>query len=567
MSELYQALYRKYRPKSFNEVVGQDVIIKTLLSEIKADQINHSYLFVGPRGTGKTSVAKILAKTVNCKETNEGNPCNKCVSCTQINNNQTNDIVEIDAASNNGVDEIRELKSKINLVPSSSKYKVYIIDEVHMMTTQAFNALLKTLEEPPKHVIFVLATTDPQKIPLTILSRCQRFDFKKIGDTKISEKLREIANTENVKIDDQSLIEISRLSDGGMRDALSILDQVIAYSEKEVTIDDVYSVSGTISASEIHNLIENIIDENLLNFLTKIDQYYHNGKNLVLLLEDITLFLRNVLLLKIVPQYFEKKQYNIELYENTASKIELEKILKLTNFLNEKMLQLKKTNNQKLTFELIFIEFLNLKADKQEKTESVISNELRIKKLESETGTVIYNNDRADKKTLEISEPKIKDNNKINIDFETIKNIRINNALAGLNKPEMQKIIKKLSDIRNLVLDSYYCKTATIMIDSKVSAFGNNQIIYVVDDLFSEEFLNANLNIAEEIISKLTGSSYKVIATTSDNWTNIKKEFNSKTKQYKYIEDNFNIQMFAKKNKNDSNDEIAQLFGNIVKYR
>lgn len=567
MTELYQALYRKYRPKSFSEVVGQDVIIKTLLSEIKADQINHSYLFVGPRGTGKTSVAKILAKTVNCKETKEGNPCNECVSCTQINNNQTNDIVEIDAASNNGVDEIRELKSKINLVPSSSKYKVYIIDEVHMMTTQAFNALLKTLEEPPKHVIFVLATTDPQKIPLTILSRCQRFDFKKIGDTKISEKLREIADTENVKIDDQSLVEISRLSDGGMRDALSILDQVIAYSENEVTIDDVYAVSGTISTSEIHNLIEYIVDENLLDFLTKIDQYHHNGKNLVLLLEDMTLFLRNMLLLKIVPQYFEKKQYNMELYASASSKIELEKIIKLTKFLNEKMLQLKKTNNQKLTFELIFIEFLNLKTNKQEKVGFVAADEPRSQKLESEKEIVSFENVDTDKKIVEITEPEAKDNDKINIDFETIKNIRINNALAGLDKPEMQKIIKKLDDVRNLVLDNYYCKTATIMIDSKVSAFGNNQIIYVVDDLFSEEFLNANLNIAEEIVLKLTGDSYKVIATTSDNWTNIKKEFNSKTKQYKYIEDNFNIQMFAKKNKNDSSDEIAQMFGNIVKYR
>ena len=255
---MYQALYRKYRPSTFEDVIGQDVIVKTLKNEISNNHISHAYLFTGPRGTGKTSIAKILAKTVNCEHLNGFQPCEVCVSCTQINNRQTTDIFEIDAASNNGVDEIRELKSKVNLVPSTSKYKVYIIDEVHMLTTGAFNALLKTLEEPPSHIIFILATTDPHKIPSTILSRCQRFDFKKISDKKIVERLKYIVKKEKINIEEDALYEIARLSDGGMRDSISMLDQVLAFSESTITVKEVHEVNGTLSQYEMQNFMEDL---------------------------------------------------------------------------------------------------------------------------------------------------------------------------------------------------------------------------------------------------------------------------------------------------------------------
>ena len=290
----YLALYRKYRPVDFNSVYGQEHVVTILKNAIMSGKISHAYLFCGPRGTGKTTVAKIIARLVNCENLIDGNPCGKCYNC--INYMNSSDIVEIDAASNNGVDEIRELKDKINLVPSNAKYKIYIIDEVHMLTTQAFNALLKTLEEPPSHVIFVLATTEPHKIPLTISSRCQKFRFSKIEDSKIVNRLSEICKLEKIIIDEDALFEIARLSDGGMRDAINFLDQLIAYSSDNISIEDVYNVNGSVSYADLYDLLNSIITNDKIKIIEFVDNFDESGKDINKFIEEMLIFLKDVIL-------------------------------------------------------------------------------------------------------------------------------------------------------------------------------------------------------------------------------------------------------------------------------
>ena len=293
----YLALYRKYRPSYLDEMVGQSEIRKIIASSIKNGTISHAYLFSGPRGTGKTTTAKIMAKMVNCENLQNDTPCNECASCLSVNSGS--DIIEIDAASNNGVDEIRDLREKANLVPSVCKYKVYIIDEVHMLTNQAFNALLKTLEEPPKHVIFILATTEYYKIPLTITSRCQKFQFNKIEDVDIVKKLREIADKENISISDDALYEIAKISDGGMRDSINFLDQLRSFSHENITLEDVYEVCGNVSLLEISNFLSNLKNNCLEEITMFLENLNSNGKNYGKFLDDVMLFLKDLILYKI----------------------------------------------------------------------------------------------------------------------------------------------------------------------------------------------------------------------------------------------------------------------------
>ena len=538
---MYQALYRKYRPSTLNEVVGQDSIIQVLSNQIKNNNLSHAYLFTGPRGTGKTSVAKLFSKLVNCENLINLDPCNKCVSCTQINSNQSTDIIEIDAASNNGIEEIRELKSKINLTSSLGKYKIYIIDEVHMMTNQAFNALLKTLEEPPVHVIFILATTDPQKIPLTILSRCQRFDYKKISQNNIVNKLLEISKKENINIEEEAANYIAKFSDGGMRDALSILDKALSYTKETITKDIVNEINGVVSVDEIIKFINQLRKDEVIENLRMIEKFDNDGKDMINIFESMMFVMRDMLIENID---------NVDLYY-------IETLKKA----NEYFLQMKSSSNPRLMFELFVIEASNQtiavekESDIKEDKEEIVIEE-----------TLVINHFEVPGVNLNII--KTEETPEIKVDFDRIKNIRINNALSSLNKKEMLSIIQEMKNISEYVINNKYKKIISIMIDGEIKAFGNNQLVFVFKEEFCEKEFNSNLDLIESLIYKITSNKYKAIAILDSDWNEIKKEYNSKTKKYEYIEDNFNIQMFAnKKVKNEDKDEILKTFGEIVNYK
>ena len=538
---MYQTLYRKYRPNNLDEVIGQKVIVTTLKNAINNNQISHAYLFTGPRGTGKTSIAKILARTVNCINIKNATPCNECVNCTQ-NLKESTDIIEIDAASNNGVDEIRELRNKVNLVPSINKYKVYIIDEVHMLTTGAFNALLKTLEEPPAHIIFILATTEPHKIPTTIISRCQRFDFKKLSNSDIVERLKYIIKEEKIDIDDPSLEEIARISNGGMRDAINILDQVNAYANNKITIEDIHEINGTLTPQTIKKFIESIINKNLESVLKLINEYDESGKDFVKITEEILLYLRNILFKLNTPDYFKTLHLNEKEYEIDITNDELiEYIEKLNNMMGS----LKKVNNPKLIFELTMINMMS-----SEKKEI----ELKERKIEK----------KEEKPTQKI---KKEEKNKIEYNKENLKKlqkIRINNTLCNFNKKEYIEFQKKIEEINRLVIDPEYSEYASIVLDGNIKAVGCENIIFVFENIHGAEEFNINIKKIDEMFNYLYSNVYKTIAVDKVTWEKIKQEFNSKQKKYNYIEEPINLIDSIIIEKIDNN--IEDTFGNIVEY-
>lgn len=349
----YQALYRSYRPQDFKSVAGQRHVVTTLQNAIKLNKVAHAYLFSGPRGTGKTSMAKIMAKALNCVHGPTTEPCNECEICKGITKGTISDIVEIDAASNNGVDEIRDLRDKVKYLPSECRYKVYIIDEVHMLSQGAFNALLKTLEEPPSHVIFILATTEPHKIPATILSRCQRFDFQSLDKADIVERLQYVLNAENIKATPEAVDLIAESSEGGMRDALSLLDQSISYSTDDViSEDDVLAVSGNISSQIILHMLKEALESNSAEVLKSLGEIISDGKEIPRIINDVIIFLRDALLAKIGSSNSLKSAYKTEEYQVFIAKISNEIIYKWLDILNDTLNNIKFTTQKRAYLEL-----------------------------------------------------------------------------------------------------------------------------------------------------------------------------------------------------------------------
>ncbi len=353
----YKALYRTYRPQSFEEVAGQQHIIRTLKNALANNKIAHAYLFCGPRGTGKTTMAKLFAKALNCEE-GVGHQCNKCSNCVEITEGSHPDVIEIDAASNNGVEQVRDLIDKVNYLPLKGKYKVYIIDEVHMMTANAFNALLKTLEEPPAHVIFILATTEPHNIIPTILSRCQRYDFTKVSDADIEQRIITILGKEGIEYDKDAVKAIISLADGGMRDALSILDQILAYSNNTLSVSDVYSIFGLVSVKDKIEFLRDIYAQNVTKTLERIKNYSEGGIDILRLTQDCLEILKDVLIYKKTGEATELSILNESNAEQLSSTIQISVLHQMIGTFLKLQLDFKSASNTKTLFEVAVLKLL-----------------------------------------------------------------------------------------------------------------------------------------------------------------------------------------------------------------
>ena len=545
----YQALYRKYRPSNFDEVVGQQPIIQTLKNAIVQNRIAHAYLFCGPRGTGKTSIAKIFAKMLNCED-ESNKPCGKCTNCKMVQNGSHPDIIEIDAASNNGVDEVRNLIDKVKYAPMQGKYKVYIIDEVHMMTTGAFNALLKTIEEPPAHVVFILATTEPNKVIPTIISRCQRFDFNKVSQKDIEKRLSIVCKEEKIEIDPEAISLIAQLADGGMRDSLSILDQCIAYCSSNITVDNVREIYGVLTTSDIGKLFEHLYAHEVDALIQQIQECSDKGMDLKRLTSDFITLLKE----SIILDYSS----NSQLVSNTHKEVIEKYLLKSPspfrfNVLNELMDVFNKYNYASNVLD--YLETALLKS---------ISNSYEIKS--KTTRDVIEDSDRENKEnfvkssdlsydlTSEKSEidkkvPKNSENTGISeletisdVSRETLKEVGnkdskiilndeyILQLLVGANKTE-RKIDTAKMDERNMYLaDLEYAKYANSLRNIAIVASGDKYIVVAVrSELEAKEINEMQLTQGfEDFMEQVLGKAKKIFAIDHIQQTRVLEEFKEK---------------------------------------
>lgn len=560
----YLALYRKYRPIRFSDISGQDNIVKIIHNSIVNNKISHAYLLCGPRGTGKTTMAKLIARMVNCENLIDGEPCGKCNSCLNINNNSNDDIIEMDAASNNGVDEIREIRDKVNLVPSISKYKVYIIDEVHMLSTGAFNALLKTLEEPPKHVIFILATTEEQKIPLTIASRCQKYNFTKLTVDNIVKRLKEIVMAEKLTVNDEVLTEIARFSDGGMRDAINMLDQLVSSVSGEITINNVYEINGILSFTDICDFLIMLSDGNLSNILNFVDKMESGGKDLVKLLEEMLLIIKDVLIFKNCPDLIvdNLKKPNIQKLGDLYNE---DFIYYFVNSVDELIGKIKFSSHPTVLVQVFFVNLVNYYKNLNDRLgNKIISGKYFPEIIEEKNQTIEEKNyfpgNNDEKKN------KIVENNKLSDD---IKKIRINNALAMADKKFLLNLKKIWNSIGEYLLDKNFGVIAGLLNDT-IPVVASEEVLILVSENNSvisrlNEF-NADVSL---FLKKFFNLEYKVAVINYVEWDNEKKKFVENKKnniKYRVISEDScdkNKVSLSNESKKSVNDDVNNLI-NIV---
>ncbi len=550
----YQALYRKYRPSTLNDVIGQDVVIQILKNALLNNKVCHAYMFSGPRGIGKTSIAKLLAKAVNCTNLEDGDACGKCENCVSINEGSCPDIIEIDAASNNGVDEIREIKNKVNLVPNQLKYKVYIIDEVHMLSIGAFNALLKTLEEPPEHVIFILATTDLHKVPTTIISRCQCFEFHRISNVNIVSRLKYICEAENIRIEDNVLEMIANLSDGGLRDAVGMLDKLNAYSNSSITIDDFEKVNGIVSKEQKIQFLNYIQASDISNTINFLDSIYDNGKDFVLFVQDLLYLCKDLI---------------INYYINNDSQYDSNFLISFSILLNDLLKEIKFSSDIKTIVEIYFLNYMNKNANIQNNEKIEAKSDISIPKSSEDTKNtekidINDNNSHLESKIISreiISDDNLVQNGKIN-------DIIINNCFARADKNEKRMFESKWNSLNDYALDSEYGAAACFISDGKIRAVGLGEVILSFN---YESMINRGFSMIlkiQKLLEKIYQKHYDVALLTDDEWNQEKEKYiqnmnNHVPYQYVAIDRDSDKDTLPVQNSNsgDIKSQAIELFG------
>ena len=538
----YQALYRAFRPQKFSDVVGQHHVTKTLQNAIIRNKESHAYLFSGPRGTGKTSIAKVFAKALNCQYETDGEPCNECELCMSITDGSANDVIEIDAASNNGVDEIRNIRDKVKYAPAEAEFKVYIIDEVHMLTTGAFNALLKTLEEPPAHAIFILATTEPHKIPATIISRTQRFDFKSLDIEEITERLEFVAQQENTAYDKAALSYIARIAEGGMRDALSIMDQVIAFSGDEITMQDAVMITGGIERDELNDWMKFIEQKDSEAAFKKFHQLIDEGKDPTRLIHELVYFIRDIILMK----------HSGEILEEAAFvHVEDELLYKMVDVLNDAMVSMRFSVNVSVHLEIVIVKLIRVldapvpaAAGGSASSEEIAELKAQLKHLEQK----IASGAAVKEKTKRPAPSRSRQGFSVE---------KIERVLNTANKEDLVKLKDGWPGVYQYIEEKGLQSLRALIKDSVPVAASDTHVLIKFDNDVHSELINQNAEKKEELenlIPTIIGKKVQVVGVPDSSWQQVRQN---------YIDSHRN-DMQQKQPEEKSSDVAKKMFGDIV---
>ncbi|MED3562811.1 DNA polymerase III subunit gamma/tau [Bacillus xiapuensis] len=521
----YQALYRVWRPQTFIDVVGQEHVTKTLQNALLHEKTSHAYLFSGPRGTGKTSAAKILAKAVNCEHAPVAEPCNECAACRGITDGTISDVLEFDAASNSRVEEMRDVLDKVKFAPTAVKYKVYIIDEVHMLSISAFNALLKTLEEPPKHVIFILATTEPHKIPLTIISRCQRFDFRRITAGAIVNRMKLIVDETGVDCEEQALQMIARAAEGGMRDALSLLDQAISFSQDRVTVEDALTVTGSVSQGFLYKLAHAFQEKDVASGLEALDELLFHGKDPARFIEDLILFYRDLLLYKTAPnleESLERVTLDSE-FQQMAETIPTEQIYLMIDQLNKTQQEMRWTNHPRIFLEVAIVKMCQIETKHSEQAAPGQISQLlaKIDQLEEDLRQLKANGiPAASDSPAPVQKTAHRTSRK---GFQPAVG-KINEVLKLATKNDVNQIKSNWAEMRLRLMKSH----AALLNEAEPVAASSTAFILKFKHEIHCQMAMDNNRFVETVtasLQELTGRRFAILGVPEDQWLTIRESF------------------------------------------